>query len=92
MLSKEEFDKVIYGFLVELNHICLDSSQTELEQHPRFNSEIPGYLAELRNPENNAAQALYQSFAFVDEFIGADKARILDLAYSAYLKSQSKRA
>jgi hypothetical protein len=90
MLSRDEYDRVIQVFLVELNHLCKNASENELQKVPRLSSEIASYLGDLRDPARDAAQTLYTAFAFLDEYVAADWERIATAAYDAYLLSQMK--
>src|SRR4051812_46886405 len=90
MLSREDYERVIKVFLVELNRLCLDASEDDLRALPRLNPDIDGYLKELRDPENDSAQALRYAFAFLDEYIGADWDRVASAGYVAYKIAQSK--
>jgi hypothetical protein len=92
MMSREEYERVIKVFLVELNHLCLDAPDKDLRALPAFNCEIDGYLTELHDQENDAGQMLYYAFAYLDEFIGADWDRIASTGYEAYKIAQSKSA
>jgi hypothetical protein len=92
MLSREEYERVIKVFLVELNHLCLDASEADLRALPRLNLEIDGYLKEFRDPENDPGQALRYAFAYLDEYIGADWDRVASTGYEAYKIAQSKIA
>ena len=88
MLSREEYERVVQTFLVELNHLCLNATEVELRALPRLAPEIDAYLADLRDPERDAAQELYSAFAYVDEYIGADWPKVAQAGYEAYLLSQ----
>ena len=90
MLNREEYERVIKTFLVELNHLCLYASEEDLRALPQLNAEIDRYLEGLRDPENEAGQALYTAFAYVDEYIGADWDRVASAGYEAYKIAQSK--
>jgi hypothetical protein len=52
LLSREEYERVIRTFLVELNYLCRDASEKDLRALPRLNSEIDTYLDDLRDPSN----------------------------------------
>src|SRR5262245_8330777 len=58
MLSREEYERIIRTFLVELNHLCAESSEPELRAMPRFEKEIDSYLADLQEPITDAAYSL----------------------------------
>jgi hypothetical protein len=88
MVTREEYERIITKFLVELNHRCLDISEQQLRSLPRFNSEIEHYVAELRDPANDAAQLLRQAFAYVDEYLGADWAQVMKAGYEAQLAAE----
>ena len=90
MLSREEYERVIKIFLVELNYLCLDASERDLRALPRLNSEIDDYIKEFRDPGNDPGQAIYYAFAFLDEYIGADWDRVASAGYEAYKISQSQ--
>ena len=90
MLSREEYERVIEAFLVELNHLCLDASEKDLRGLPRLNLEIDDYLKEFRDPEKDPGQVLYYAFAYLDEYIGADWDRVASAGYEAYKIAQSK--
>ena len=44
MLSREEYERIVKVFLVELNHLCAEASETDLRALARFHPEIDGYL------------------------------------------------
>jgi hypothetical protein len=90
MLDREEYERVIKTFLVELNHLCLDASEDDLRALPRLNIEIDGRLKDLRDLENDAGQVIYYAFAYLDEYIGADWDRVASAGYKAYKIAQSK--
>jgi hypothetical protein len=90
MLSREQYERVIRTFLVELNRLCLDASEEDIRALPGLNGEIDDYLKSLRDPESHAGQALYTAFAYVDEYIGADWDRVASAGYSAYKIAQAK--
>ena len=92
MLSREEYERVIKVFLVELNHLCLEASEQSLRALPRLSPEIDGYLGEFRDPGNDPGQALYHAFAYLDEYIGADWDRVASAGYEAYKIAQSRDA
>jgi hypothetical protein len=84
MLNREQYEQLIHTFLVSLNDICLHASEEKLQGLPRLQHEIDGCLKELCNPENDAAQALYQAFAYIDFFVDADWQEVMALAYDEY--------
>ena len=90
MLNREEYERFIKIFLVELNHLCLDASEESLRALPRLRSEIDGCLGDLRDPENDAGRVLYAAFAYLDEYIGADWSRVASAGYEAYKIAHSK--
>jgi hypothetical protein len=90
VLSREEYERIIKSFLVELNHLCLDASEKDLRALPRLNPEIDGYLEGLRDPEDDAGQALCTAFAYVDDYVGADWDRVASAGYAAYRIGESK--
>ncbi|HKB05148.1 MAG TPA: hypothetical protein VKD90_23185 [Gemmataceae bacterium] len=91
MLSREEYERIIRTFLVELNHLCAEASEPELRAMPRFEKEIDSYLADLQEPITDAAYSLRTAFAFVDEYVGADWQTVITAGYDAYLLSQRAR-
>jgi hypothetical protein len=90
MLSREEYERVITTFLVELSRLCLDASEEDLRALPRLAGEIDDYLESFRDPENHAGQVLRTAFAYVDEYIGAEWDRVASAGYSAYKIAHSK--
>ena len=92
MLSRQDYERIIEIFFVELNHLCLNASENDLRALPRLATEIDGYLKELRDPENDAGQVLRYAFAYLDEYRGADWNRIVSTGYEAYKIAQSKPA
>jgi hypothetical protein len=90
MLSREEYEAVIRVLLVELNHLCINASEDELQKMPRFSKELPSYLDDLRDPTRSAAETLYTAFALLDEYIAADWQRIAAAGYDAYVLSQNR--
>jgi hypothetical protein len=90
VLSREEHERVIKSFLVELNRLCLDASEKDLRALPRLNPEIDGHLEGLRDPEDDASQALRTAFAYVDEYVGADWDRVASAGCAAYRIGESK--
>lgn len=92
MLSRDEYERAIGTFLVELNHLCLNVvSDDHLRSLPGLAAEIDSYLADLRDPENTARQALYCAYALVDEYVGADREIVFSAGYEAYKIDQSRR-
>lgn len=90
MLSREEYERVLKVFLVELNHLCSDASEQDLRALPRLASEIDDYLREFRDPDNDPGQVLRYAFAYLDEYIGADWDRVASTGYEAYRVDQTK--
>jgi hypothetical protein len=90
MLSREEYERIIHVFLVELNHLCLNADEKDLHALPRLRSVMDEYLEELRNAENNAAQVLHYAFGYIDEYIDADWERVASAGYEAYKITQAK--
>jgi hypothetical protein len=90
MLSREEYERVIKVFLVELSHLCLDSSEEDLRALPRLSPEIDGYLGELRDPGNDPGQTLRYAFAYLDDYVGADWDRVASAGYEAYKIAHAK--
>jgi hypothetical protein len=88
MLSREEFERTIRVFLVELNHLCLNASVGDLRRLPRFCEMVDSCLADLRDSSHDEAQTLYTVFAVVDEYVGADWQKVAAAGYDAYLLSQ----
>jgi hypothetical protein len=84
MMDKEQYKQVVLDFLVELNHLTLHSPDGELRALAKLKDEIPRYLQDLQNEENDAPQALYSAFAYVDEYIHADLDRVIDTGFEAY--------
>jgi hypothetical protein len=91
MISREEYERVISTFLVELNHILLHTRAESLQTLPKFGSELGQYLADLRGPGLDPAQTLYTAFGLVDEFIDADRERILTVGFEAHQLGESNR-
>ncbi len=91
MLSREEYERVVQVFLVELNHLCLDASNQALRALPRLSPEIDSYLDELRDAANDPGQALRYAFAYLDEYIYADWDRVALAGYGAGRPADSKR-
>jgi len=84
MLSREEYERIITTFLVELNHLCLNACENDLLALPRLKTVIDGYLEDLRDPGNDPSQALRTAFSYVDEYVGADWDRVASIGYEAY--------
>jgi hypothetical protein len=87
-LSRAEYERIIQTFLVELSHLCAEASDSQLRMMPRLGAQIPSYLIDLRDPTSDAATLLRTSFAYVDEYVGADWQRIAAAGYDAYTLSQ----
>jgi hypothetical protein len=90
MLSRSEYEQVIQTFFVELNHLCIDATDNDLRSLPGFAKEIDSYLADLRDPANSTGQTLYNAFAFLDEYRGANWDTIASAGYEAYKIAQSR--
>jgi hypothetical protein len=90
MLTREEFERAIKTFLVELNHRCLNETVARLRQLPALVSELDQYVADLKDPTQDEAQVLYHDFAYIDEYIGADWPGVADQCYEAYRKAASE--
>jgi hypothetical protein len=92
VLNRDDYERVIDIFLVELNHLCLNVvSDEDLRSMPRLAAELDNYLADLRDPDNSARQMLYLAFAFVDQYMGADRERVISAGYEAYKNDRSRR-
>ena len=92
MISRDEYERVISTFIVELNHILAHTRAENLQALPKFESEMGHYLADLRDPGHEPFQTLYTAFGLVDEFIHADRERILAAAFEAHQIGESNRS
>lgn len=90
MLSRNEYERVIEVFLVELNHLCMDATDKDLRSLPRLASEIDGYLLDFRDPANDADQILRCAFAYLDEYCGANRENVITAGYEAYKIAQTR--
>ncbi len=90
MLSRKEYERIVQIFLVELNHLCMEASETDLRSLPRFASEIDSYLGDLQDPANAPDYVLRTAFAYVDEYVGADWEKVADAGFAAYVLSQQQ--
>ena len=91
MISREEHERIISDFIVELNHIILHTRSEDIRALPRFEGEMGTYLADLRDPTQEPHQVLYSAFGLVDEFVHADRERILAATFEAYQLGESNR-
>jgi hypothetical protein len=91
MISREEYERVISDFIVELNHIILHTRAEDIRSLPQFEDEMGAYLADLRDPTQEPYQVLYSAFGLVDEFVHADRDRILAATFEAHKLGESNR-
>ena len=91
MISREEYERIISDFIVELNHIILHARAEDIRSLPRFEVEMGTYLADLRDPTQEPHRALYSAFGLVDEFVDADRERILAATFEAHKLGESHR-
>ncbi|GAB3357564.1 hypothetical protein [Lysobacter tyrosinilyticus] len=91
MISREEYERIIADFIVELNHIILHTGAGHIRALPRFESGMGMYLADLRDPAQEPHQVLYSAFGLVDEFVHADRERILAATFEAHKLGESNR-
>ena len=85
MLTESEYAALIRGFMAEVNQLWVHENPAALRALPTFEQINSEYLADLRDPTSEPVQTLREAFAFVDEFMVADWARIGQAAYAAYL-------
>src|SRR5262245_31470611 len=90
MLSRNEYDRLIKVFLVELNHLCLNMTDNDVRSSSGLSRELENYLSDLRDPNNDSGQTLYNAFAFVDEYCGANWEAVASAGYEAYKLDQLK--
>ncbi len=91
MITREEYERVISDFIVELNSIILHTGAESIRALPRFEGEMGAYLAELRDPSQAPHQTLYSAFGLVDEFVHSDRERILAATFDAYRLGENNR-
>ena len=91
MISRDEYERIISCFIVELNHIILHTRAEEIRALPQFEGEMATYLADLRDPTQEPYQALYSAFGLVDEFVHADRERILAATFEAHKVGERNR-
>jgi hypothetical protein len=84
MLTESEYAELIRAFMAEVNHLWVHEDPAPLRALPTFEQINSDYLTDLRDPTNEPVQTLREAFAFVDEFMAADWARIGHAAYAAY--------
>jgi hypothetical protein len=89
MISREEYERLITNFIVEVNHILLHTREEDLLKLPTFHKAMGSYLDDLRNPTRDPSQALYSAFGLVDEFVHADFSRVLALTYEAHQRGSN---
>jgi hypothetical protein len=90
MLTRSEYEQIIQVFFVELNHLCLHETDNDLRSLPQLAPEIDNYLTDLRDSTNDASQSLYNAFAYLDEYRGANWDKVAAAGYEAYRISQSR--
>ena len=92
MVSREEHQQIISSFIVELNRLLLHIRPEDIHALPRFEKDMGQYISDLRDPTKEPFQALYTAFGLVDEFIHADRERILTTAYEAHQVGEGNRS
>ena len=91
MLTESEYAALIQEFMVELNHLWIHEDPGPLQALPSFDQINSEYLSDLRDPAREPVHTLRTAFAFIDEFVAADRARIRKAAYAAYASRSSTR-
>jgi hypothetical protein len=92
MLTKAEYETLVRGLLVELNHLWVHESDERLRALPSYDKLKDEYLPDLRDPELDGVQVLRTAFAYVDEFVTADWERVIQAGYAAHVARQGAAA
>ena len=88
MLTKAEYETLVRDLLVELNHLWVHQSDAPLKALPAYHQLSNEYLPDLRDPDRDGVQVLRSAFAYVDEFVTADWARVIQAGYAAHVARQ----
>lgn len=92
MLSRQEFDRAIEAFMGELSAILVARRDQELPANPSLRDEINEARTLMVDPTTTDAQLVSLSFGLVDEFVAAQRDRILEEAYAFYRDVSGGRA
>lgn len=84
MIDREEYERVVESFLMELQFACASLTDTKLEILPHFVSELQESIAALRDPSRTNADIVGFSFGIIDEFVLATWPTIITEAYALY--------
>ena len=92
MLTKAEYETLVRDLLVELNHLWVHETDEPLRALPTYHQLSSEYLPDLRDPDRDGVQVLRSAFAYVDEFVAADWARVIQVGYATHVARQRASA
>jgi hypothetical protein len=85
MLTKAEYETLVSDFIVEINHLWVHEADEPLRALPSYEKISNEYLPDLRDADQDGVQVLRTAFAYVDEFVHADWARVIGAGYAAHV-------
>jgi hypothetical protein len=85
MLSREEYERVIESFLMELQATYADLGDQDVHQRPTFVQELHEAKVLLCNPESSDSDIVGYAFGVVDEFVHAAWTEVMHEAYALYV-------
>jgi hypothetical protein len=85
MVNREEYERVVDSFLMELRGICSAINKADLNRLPGFAKELRESIAMLCDPSTADEDVVGLAFGIVDVFMQAEWADIMEECYALYV-------
>jgi len=84
MVSRDDFERVIDSFLLDLRGVCAGKSLRELQAIPDFYKEYQESVALLKHEHTSGSDYLPLAFGMIDEFVRASWQEVVEGGYRHY--------
>ncbi|MDP9311759.1 MAG: hypothetical protein M3R24_12910 [Chloroflexota bacterium] len=85
MISRDEYERVIESFMMEMQAMCAGLRASDLQQLPRFVQELQEAKLLLCNPTPADEDLVGYAFGILDEFVHAAWTTVMQDSYALYV-------
>jgi hypothetical protein len=84
MVNRDEYDRVVESFMMEMPGVCITHSEAVLRKLPHLGPELDEYIALLRDPNLSPGEVLRTAFGLIDEFVRDTWESTMSESYALY--------